>query len=51
MNKKGTKANPIVRIIVTMKLARALDCSYEEAAEKIKAMDKSVKGGRTNVKA
>lgn len=42
MRKKKQKENPIVNLIVTMKLARALDCSYEEAAKKRKSMSKVV---------
>lgn len=40
MRKKKQKGNPIVGIIVTMRLARALDCSYEEAAKMLKNMHK-----------
>lgn len=43
MKKKKQKGNPIVKIIVTMKLAKALDCTYREAANKIKAMNQEVK--------
>lgn len=41
MKKKKPKANPIINIIVTMRLAKAIDCSYEVAALKIKVADKA----------
>jgi uncharacterized ubiquitin-like protein YukD len=51
MKKKKPETNPIVNIIATMKLAKALDCTYEEADKKIKDMNKTkIIGGNRNVK-
>jgi hypothetical protein len=51
MRKKKPETNPIVNIIATMKLARALSCTYEEADKKIKDMNKvKIKGGSENAK-
>lgn len=42
MSKNKHKGNSILKTIVTMKLAKNMNCSYEEAAVLLKNMSKQV---------
>ncbi|WP_284703624.1 hypothetical protein [Clostridium swellfunianum] len=42
MKKSKQKTDSIAKVVATMKLARNLNCTFEEAAKKLKDMDKAI---------